>query len=366
MTRRPGEAATAFTNKGSGGTFTANGTLVAYNRPLQLPQSPFKLQPHFSSAVFTYVGLDYSPSLSLFAAVSGSALETSNFLMTSSDGVTWTERNLLSRSWAGVHWVEDLGLFIALRSGTTEGAATSSNGIDWTFRTTPAGAWEELAWSSSLTLAVATGFGVGQIMTSPDGINWTIRTSADAAALHTGVAWSPSLGLFCACTANGTGNGGLERVMTSTDGTSWTIRTASVVGAWEHIAWSASLGLFACVSNDGKIMTSPDGINWTTRAIQGQLGTPDYRCITAVGSPMGGFVVSGEANPDDNCGIMYMVRSVDGVTWKAWAAASAGRFRRIVDANGQRKIVSVGSGNGGAPTSTGWASSRQPVQMMTY
>ena len=79
-------------------------------------------------------------------------------------------------------------------------------------------------------------------------VKWTIRSSAADNQWYS-VCWSAELGLFCAVANDGTGTG--NRVMTSPDGITWTIRSSAADNNWRSICWSAELGLFCAVSYDG-------------------------------------------------------------------------------------------------------------------
>jgi hypothetical protein len=205
-----------------------------------------------------YRAIACSPSLGLFAAVGGNAV------MTSPDGINWTARTPTSaQNWFGIDWSPTLGLFVAVSaSGTSTSVMTSTNGVNWTQRTAFSNRWNDVVWSPSLGLFAAVAYtGTGQrAMTSPDGINWTLRnTPADY--LWSGLAWSPDLGLFAAVARSGTG----DRVMTSPDGIVWSIRDTPADQSWFKIAWSSHFGVFAAVSYSGtgqRVMTSSDGETW--------------------------------------------------------------------------------------------------------
>ena len=171
------------------------------------------------------------------------------------------------RSWRSVCWSPERMLFVAVAySGTGNRVMTSPDGINWTQRASAAdNVWRSVCWSPERMLFVAvaeTGAG-NRVMTSPDGIVWTSQTSAVDNGWRS-VCWSPDLLLFVAVASSGTGN----RVMTSPDGINWTSRTSAMDNAWRNVCWTGVLGLFVAVSSDGtgnRVMTSPDGIVWTSR-----------------------------------------------------------------------------------------------------
>jgi hypothetical protein len=245
---------------------SGNKSIIASSLVLMRPSASMNWTVRTSVADRAWIGIAWSPTLGLFAAVAQGG--TGNRVMTSPDGINWTSRtSAADNDWLGIAWSPTLGLFAAVaETGAGNRVMTSPDGINWTLRTSAAdNDWTGIDWSSSLGLfaAVAVSGTGNRVMTSPDGINWTLRTSA-ADNDWTDIAWSPELGLFAAVSANGLGN----RVMTSPDGINWTLRTSAANNNWAAIAWSPTLGLFAAVAHTGAgnlVMTSPDGINWTPR-----------------------------------------------------------------------------------------------------
>lgn len=124
--------------------------------------------------------------------------------------------------------------------------------------------WLDVAWSPELGLfAACTDNGTGRIMTSPNGVDWTVRTTTGNPALYA-ITWSSQKGIFVTVGANA--------VMTSTDGITWTPRTpvGDFTNNWGGITYSPTLGIFAAcsissISSSNRIMTSTDGITWTGR-----------------------------------------------------------------------------------------------------
>jgi hypothetical protein len=213
----------------------------------------------------------WSPQLSLFVAV---AYEGTSKIMTSPDGITWTARSSNENALRGVCWSAELSLFVAVGdSGTGNRVQTSPDGINWTSQVSVAdNPWFKVCWSAEKSLFVAVGgnfqspWSTVCIMTSPNGINWTSVNSSDTnLAAWRGVVWSKELSLFVAVAYRvSSGN----KVITSSDGINWTRQTPSANNDWRTVAWSPELGLFVAVSENGtnRVMTSPDGINWTARS----------------------------------------------------------------------------------------------------
>lgn len=259
-----------------------------------------------------WTGVAWSPSLTLFCAVT-STLGDSNQVMTSADGVTWTTRTSSStKSWRSVTWSVTDSLFVAVSGGAgTSEVMTSPDGTNWTTRTTTSGVWLDVVESQDQSLLCAVGGGTAgnEVMTSPDGVTWTNRTGAETNNWQS-IAYSEGAAspIFVAVSSDGT-----NRVMTSADGITWTSRSAAAANQWLGVAWSPELSLFCAVSTGGstsdQVMTSADGITWTSRtaAIDG-----DWEGI--VWAPdLGRFVAISNDNAEDG-NVMY---SEDGITWAA-------------------------------------------------
>jgi hypothetical protein len=91
--------------------------------------------------------------------------------MTSPDGINWTARApAADLGWIGVTWSPELSLFAAVAaSGTGNRVMTSPDGINWTIRTSAAdNYWRGIAWSPSLGMfAAVSSTGTGnRVMTS--------------------------------------------------------------------------------------------------------------------------------------------------------------------------------------------------------
>ena len=252
---------------------------------------------------------------SVFAAVALNG--TTDSVMTSPDGVTWTERvsTPSGNQWVDIAWAESISLFAAVaNTGAGNRVMTSPDGTTWTSRAAASALqWRSVCWSEDLTLfcAVAVDAGATSVMTSPDGITWTTRTPAQNLAWW-GVAYGN--GLFVAVASSGT-----DRVMTSPDGITWTTRTPAQDLAWKAITFGN--GLFVAVADSGtnRIMTSPDGINWTTRVSPYDL---TWRSI-AYGN---GMYVALAADGSISNDIAY---SFDGIKWFADTAPEDNQWRGI-------------------------------------
>lgn len=195
----------------------------------------------------------------LFVAVAGFGTDR---VMTSPDGITWTPRGSSTDSWTGITYGNNT--FVAVGMGATNRVMTSTDGITWTNRSVPTGGiqqWKSVTWGNNKFVAISdTGFN-DRVMTSPDGVTWTY-----AQAIHNGNWSSIAYGnnLFVAtATSFGGGGSSFDYVMTSSDGTTWTPRTAAVAVGWNAVVYGG--GKFVAVSSSGssRVMTSTDGITWT-------------------------------------------------------------------------------------------------------
>jgi hypothetical protein len=138
--------------------------------------------------------------------------------MTSPDGINWTSRtSAADNGWRTVTFGN--GLFVAVANTTTAPALTtdrvmtSPNGITWTLRPSLDHAWSGLTFGDGLFVATANSNSTvvpagNRVMTSTNGINWTSRATP---AENSWNAITYTNGIFVAVSSTGTSN----RVMTS-------------------------------------------------------------------------------------------------------------------------------------------------------
>jgi len=184
-------------------------------------------------------------------------LTDAEFLVTSGDGVTWTQGPLWTdpRLWA-ITW--DGTKFVGV--GPNGAIATSPDGAQWSPRTSgTSSALIAVAWTGSLLVAVGDN---GTIVTSSDGQTWTLQQLAGQGSLES-VAWTGSRIVV---------GGYMGAVYTSPDGVTWTQHTW---GTWPGDSWTVDLWGMAWTAHllvavgsresDGTdvIITSPDGVAWT-------------------------------------------------------------------------------------------------------
>ena len=245
-----------------------------------------------TGTAWTIQDLSSLPSYDLYdAAWNGTIFVAvgNNGILSSPDGVTWTDRTPLSFSGMlrGVAWGN--GRFVA--TGLNGAVATSTNGTVWTEQAS--GMTDHLfdvAWTGSRFVAAGGKFsGSGFIAASQNGVLWTEETTAvywlqavaagngrtvaagdGGAALFAGelpvASWSVVRQLksgFQAITRGAdrfvaVGNGGL--IMHSTDGQAWSEADSGSGADLYGVAWDGTR--FVAVGGAGRKIVSTDGINW--------------------------------------------------------------------------------------------------------
>lgn len=244
-------------------------------------------------------------------------LENGSKVITSYDGIVWTQRAAISSS----NWVDIVfgdNLFVAITSGASGFAVmTSTDGITWTAQTTPvvaSGSWFSIAYGNGVYVVIGTGPAgptPGKVMTSSDGITWSLGTLADVTPVYSAITFGN--GLFVAV-----GSGG--KVQTSPDGITWTVQTSADSDALVAIVFAKSL--FVALTQTGKVQTSPDGITWTLRT-----GVNFAWIKMAYGN--GIFIAIDGSSPTVN-----IMTSEDGITWTAHTDTVSSGLRSIVYGDG--------------------------------
>jgi hypothetical protein len=185
--------------------------------------------------------------------VGGSVSDTVDYghVLFSSDGENWSattqdvgQSNVVGTLPALAGVAWSGSQYVALGNGLF----TSTNGNVWDVNSVP-GNYTGVA--SSGKLFVATGLG-GALLSSTDGQNWT-QYSITSQDLY-GITWSGTQ--FVAV--------GAGIILTSPDGVNWTSRTAGTSSHLYGVTWSGTQ--FVAVG-EGVIVTSPDGTSWTPQAV---------------------------------------------------------------------------------------------------
>ncbi len=242
----------------------------------------------------------------IYVIVASSFMGSLPPILTSSDGLNWTNRQHAPAPAVGPTYT---GTSIALNNGmyvvaTPNAVLISSNDAVYTVASnTP---------SISSVASLGGGFiGVGPggtIYQSGDGLSWTQRNSGTLSNLR-GV--TGGNGLLVAVGDNGA-------IQTSSSGTVWTSRTSGTSLALFSVAYSN--GLFVAVGQLGTVLTSTDGISWT-----GQFsGTLSNLLSVVYGSA--GFVAVGVGGT--------ILTSTDGTNWFQSNSGTPSTLESITSGNG--------------------------------
>jgi hypothetical protein len=281
----------------------------------------------------------WSPSLGLLVGVGGDGntvsvgsnqYQSSNVL-TSPDGVTWTDIGAqLFYLATKVVWADSLGLFIVC--GEVTGAVvdtlpsiyTSPDGVTWTVRHAN-GQADTVYWSPDYGMAtvtinkiVGTSFAGQKVLRSTDGITWTESTTTLGYNTGFGTMYDAvNTGLWYAW---GDASGSGPCLYSSADADTWTaISTPFDGGVIDDIKWVPSLGLWVISGTDSSysysFMTGPDLSTLT-------LGNTSYD-VSGAANEMG-LILDLPGAPDtllagytnfDTSGAPTLLTSTDGVTW---------------------------------------------------
>jgi hypothetical protein len=265
-----------------------------------------------------YNSVCWSRETGLFVAVASTG---TNRVMTSSDGITWIMRAVVTRVWLGVSWSPELLLFVVVGTNVV---MYSSDGINWII-TAQIGAWNGICWSNKLGIFVAVGTS-GVIMTSTNGTSWTNRTSSTIINLSS-ICWSPELGLLVAVASSGTSQGAL----TSIDGISWTLRTTPF-NTLTSVCWSPYLSIFVSIGIFGNAMRSSDGINWIDISASLTAGSVSYSSICW--SPELNIFVGGHSSNSTN----MVVSDPPALNIGALTVNGTSLFRGLITASGNIRL----------------------------
>lgn len=174
----------------------------------------------------------------------GGTLATTNQIMYSSDGASWTAVTLpATRTLRSVAFGN--GMFVIVDFFGV--SYTSTNGIDWTLGGTGLGSSIlGLAYGNSVFVTQSSGAS-GVVYTSTDGLNWTSRGTTGGTSNYQDVTFGN--GLFVMV-----GYENDNYVKTSYDGANWTLRKGAKDDHWMGVTYGN--GTFVAVSNLGNVMTA--------------------------------------------------------------------------------------------------------------
>lgn len=177
------------------------------------------------------------------------------YVITSSDGTTWTQRDFPSGApnFQAIAWSPEQGKMIAVSEATnSEGNIISStDGITWTrsndLPTSGGGRGEDIIWAPGLSKWVTCGTGGFRI--SSDGVTWTkVGTPPGVAKNPHSVTYNPSDGSLSA-TVGITGSSSRAILQSTNGGTSWVkISEVETNGSIATIDWIDDLGMYILTS----------------------------------------------------------------------------------------------------------------------
>lgn len=202
----------------------------------------------------------------------GNVFGASAYAVISTDGISWTERtnNPKALPLNGVAHMPGTPYVVAVGAADADAyiITTIDGGLNWVERGNPKNAGLNAIAHNGGTLYVAVGNADGTdayIATSPTGTSWTERSNPKNVQLNA-VVWAGNQFV-----AVGAGDGVDSYILTSPDGITWTEQAPTVPKnlALYGVTWSGSQFVAtgaADASTDAYILTSPDGITWTERS----------------------------------------------------------------------------------------------------
>jgi formylglycine-generating enzyme required for sulfatase activity/photosystem II stability/assembly factor-like uncharacterized protein len=259
----------------------------------------------------------------------------------------WTQRSLPNASWYSLGYGNNM--FVAL-SRSNNILMTSNDGVTWTQRTLPVtGYWSnDIAYGNGIFVAVSRSVEgatfIGAI-TSTDGITWTQRTLPELSnplAYWSSVAYGN--GMFIATSVNA------NIYATSTDGINWTSRTNPTFGSFSISSITYGDGVFVGLGLYSGIWRSVDGINWSSHWSFGLIGRS-----VAYNNQV--FVIIANNNSEN-----LAIRSTDGAnTWQTVSMPNTASWSDICSGNDY--FVVVGTGSQAAISSDGiaWQLTNMPL-----
>jgi hypothetical protein len=250
----------------------------------------------------------WSPALGLFVAAASAGSSTSNRILYSSDGDTWTAAALPQTgiTLASVCWSEDLEMFCAV--GNSNAIYTSTNGTSWTQQTGPATSknWIGVCWAGGtiqkFVAVCSNSAGGNDEMYSSDGASWTQQTLTGSSYQWAYIAYSPDLDQIMVVG----GNTGV--VAYSANATSWT-QIATGIGSvpFQAVCWSASQSKWCAVGTNASAY-SANGSSWTVGTSPGTASWNGV-CALTVPGPGGGGGDPGEGGGSPAINRGFPVRS---------------------------------------------------------
>ena len=247
--------------------------------------SSLQWSPHDTMPPRMWLGVAWSPTLRLFAAVARSAGEDN--IMTSTDGVSWTVQTsapagVLFRAitWAG----GDLNLFVAVGDGGPSRALISPDGVLWHPTTMSSTlSMYDVMWAEELGILMAVGLQLNSALISVNGVDW-VPTTLGATSMRT-VQWLPSHSRIVVTWFN-TGDSTHGLWYSDDGGTTWeTPATPIPTNAWYSTTWSPERSLFVAggvLPQFDPLASSADGVLWDAHPLPPGCSDCDVRHVAWV------------------------------------------------------------------------------------
>lgn len=262
------------------------------------------------------------------------AIATPNFVIHSDDGTSWTETTLPNSLF--VQWKRVVGgnnRFVAIASGTDEGAY-SLDGVTWTAFTLPEdAAWSDVAFGEGRFVAVAEN--TNTVAYSTDAITWSSASIPDdLVGDSTASQWQAityGKGQFVAIAGND------RAVATSTNGVTWTRVAGNPLPAGENdfVSLEYGNGRYLALQRDGSTQYSFDGETWSAAT---DAPTEDGSTVMRWRSmkyadgvffaicDANGQLVGGDLNGNNTS---FVATTEDGITWTGRNLQVEGEYNAI-------------------------------------
>jgi hypothetical protein len=281
---------------------------------------------------------------------------TSTLAFTSTDGVTWTQRNTSLGSGCGSCGELFLGVAYAGGSfyalGNSDSILRSSDGVTWTQVMAPTGrGLPGQGISTGLgavtygeSLFVAAGGPYLAMFSSSDGSTWTSRhvsgcCGGNNASIAFGSWTTPSAGSAFVVAAENT-------VHTSTDGVTWPASPTYSLATGDYLAGVVYAGgqfvvvgwhyLGTGMNYTGIVLTSPDGATWTDQSATASITTQ----LMALAYGGGKYVATGEGASVSSDGIHWTPETQGTTDVMSSLAYGGGLFVAIDGTNGTQTYTS--------------------------
>ena len=301
-------------------TLAAGESITLYTGAANAIQFP-NIANYTNTTGFTLTVFHLIYANSIFMAVGGDAIGTL-FVMTSSDGITWTKQPTTSAFYTVTSVVFGNGVWVAVpQSGYdyTKLYISSDNGATWTKTSaiaTGSVSCTALAYGNSTWVSA---WADGTLFTATTPTTWTQNT---AFATYTG---GPTISYFNCIAWNGTYwfiTGQRLGIVYSTDLTTYYsigsigFGTSGLVGANSGLSYSSAYSKFYAVlrgsSLTNSVFSSTDGISWTRNTVPAYSGgwgleVAGSNTVLLIGNYTGNSSASGAT--------AYYMKSTDGSTW---------------------------------------------------